>query len=133
MTSDAMTFIMKGIGCKVHACIDDYIVVAHKYVLYFYLSGCLPIRHGGIWINRMYSCPAVIIPCTKLHINHLEMFNIVLALRLWGQYWTNTSVWIRCDNLAVVQVVQNLKTKDNILAACVHNIYVYMCFVEHRS
>ena len=70
------------------------------------------------------------IPGTKLHINHLEMFNIVLALRLWGKFWAIASVCIRCDNLAVVQVVQNSKTKDSILAACVY--LVHMCHVEHK-
>ena len=54
------------------------------------------------------------------------MFNIVLALRLWGKFWSNASVCIRCDNLAVVQVVLNLKTKDNILAAFVHNVW-FIC------
>ena len=81
-----------------------------------HLDACLS-GMGGIWSNRVYSCPAMAIPGTKLHINHLEMFNIVLPLRFWGKFWANASVCVRCDNLAVVQVVQNLKTKDNILAA----------------
>ena len=90
-----------------------------------HLDACLS-GMGGIWSNRVYSCPALTIPGTKLHINHLDMFNIVLALRLWGRLCANASVCIRCDNLAVVQVVQNLRTKDNILAACVRNIW-FIC------
>ena len=52
------------------------------------------------------------------------MLNIVVALRLWGHWWANASVSIRCDNLAVVQVVNTHKTKDAILAVCVRNIWL---------
>ena len=92
-----------------------------------HLDDCLS-GVGGIWSNGVYSCPAVTIPGTNLHINHLEMFNIVLALRLWGKFWANASLCIRSSNLAVVQVVQNLRTKDSILAACVHNIW-FICAI----
>ena len=92
-----------------------------------HMDACLS-GMGGIRSNRVYSCPAVTIPGINLHINHLEMFNIVLVLRLWGQFWSNASVSIRSDNLAVVQIVQNLRTNNSILAACVCNIW-FMCTV----
>ena len=60
----------------------------------------------------------------KLHTNHLEMLNIVVA------YWANASVCIRCDNLAVVQVVNNHKTKDTILGACIYNIW-FICALHN--
>ena len=88
-----------------------------------FLDACLT-GMGGIWSNRVYSYPVFTIPGVKLHINHLEMLNIVVALRLWGHWWANASVSIRCDNLAVVQVVNTHKTKDAILAACVRNIWL---------
>ena len=37
---------------------------------------------GGIWSDKVYSCPVLVILGVKLHINHLEMLNIVVALRL---------------------------------------------------
>ena len=44
-----------------------------------HLDACLS-GMGGIWSNRVFSCPVLVIPRVKLHINHLEMINIVLAL-----------------------------------------------------
>ena len=52
------------------------------------------------------------------------MFNILLALRVWGNHWRHFIVKSHCDNLAVVQVVQTSKTKDPFLAACIRNIWM---------
>ena len=53
------------------------------------------------------------------------MFNILLALRVWGNQWKHSIVRFHCDNLAVVQVVKTSKTKDPFfLAACIHNIWM---------
>ena len=59
-----------------------------------------------------------------MKIVHWGMFNILLALRVWGHYWSNSIVEMHCDNLAVVQVVTNSKTKDSFLAACIRNIWL---------
>ena len=52
------------------------------------------------------------------------MFNILQALRVWGNHWRHSIVKFHCDNLAVVQVVQTSKTKDPFLAACIRNIWM---------
>ena len=57
-------------------------------------------------------------------IVHLEMWNVLLALRLWGQAWKNKQVIIKCDNEAVVSVVNTGVTKDNGLGAIVRNIWL---------
>ena len=62
----------------------------------------------------------------RCEITYKSPGNIVVALRLWGHWWASASVCIRCDNLAVVQVVNNHKTKDAILGACVCNIW-FVC------
>ena len=67
---------------------------------------------GGIWTNRVYSTPVHPIPNFDLTIVHLEMFNILIALRLWGKFWQHSILNILCDNMAVVQVVATGKTKD---------------------
>ena len=79
---------------------------------------------GGIWSNRVYSSPILDIPGFDLKIVHLEMINILIALRLWGQFWKHSIVKIFCDNQAVVQVVTTSKTKDPCLAACIRNIWL---------
>ena len=79
---------------------------------------------GGIWSNRVYSTPVIDIPGFDFKIVHLEMINILVALRLWGKFWKHSTVKIFCDNQAVVQVVATNKTKDPCLAACIRNIWL---------
>ena len=57
---------------------------------------------GAIWNNRVYSTPIFSIPGFQLKIVHLEILNIILALRTWGSYWQHHKIKIFCDNLAVV-------------------------------
>ena len=90
---------------------------------YVYLDASLT-GLGAIWNNRVYSTPTFSIPGFQLKIVHLEMLNIVLALRTWGSYWQHHKIKIFCDNLAVVQVVKSSKTKDKFLAACIRNIWL---------
>ena len=66
------------------------------------------------------------IPIPEAHkgynINHLEMINITVALKLWGTCWSNQCVQTFCDNLPVVEVIRTGKGKYQILAACARNI-----------
>ena len=57
-------------------------------------------------------------------ITHLEMWNMLLALRLWGPRWASTSVKIKCDNQAVVSVINSGATRDHILATMCRNIWL---------
>ena len=90
---------------------------------YVYLDASLT-GLGAIWNDRVYSTPIFAIPGFHLKIVHLEMLNIVLALRTWGSYWQHQKIKIFCDSLAVVQVVKSSKTKDKFLAACICNIWL---------
>ena len=53
---------------------------------------------------------------------HLEMLNILVALRIWGHKWQGKRIIIHCDNQAVVVVVNSGKTRDCVLAAIARNI-----------
>ena len=79
---------------------------------------------GAVWANRVYSSPVLAIPGFTFTIVHLEMLNIVLALRTWGHFWHHRKIQIFCDNMVVVQVVGSSKTKDPFLAACIRNIWL---------
>ena len=79
---------------------------------------------GGVWSNRVYAAPVIQLVKLDLKIVHLEMLNILVALRKWNQFWSHSTVRIYCDNIAVVQVVQSGKTKDPYLAACIRNIWL---------
>ena len=88
-----------------------------------YLDACLT-GMGAVWRDRVYATPIHNCGGLDLKIIHLEMLNIVIALRTWGNRWCHSAVDIYCDNLGVVQVVETGKTRDQFLALCVRNIWL---------
>ena len=56
------------------------------------------------------------------NIVHLEMVNILVAIRTWGHLWKGQKVVIHCDNQAVVAVLRSGHTRDFTLAAMARNI-----------
>ena len=58
------------------------------------------------------------------NIVHLEMVNVVVALKVWGQQWANKCVRLYCDNQAVVEVLSSGKARDQILAMCTRNVWL---------
>ena len=78
---------------------------------------------GGIWNNRVYATPVTPLVHFHLKIVHLEMLNILVALRKWHKFGAHSKVQIFCDNLAVVLVTESGKTKDPYLAACLGNFW----------
>ena len=72
-------------------------------------------------MNQVYAVP---IPeyCYNFSIVHLEMLNILVAICVWCQYWSNRCIIIKCDNQAVVSVLNSVKTQGMTLAAIARNI-----------
>ena len=58
-----------------------------------------------------------------LDIVHLEMVNIVMALRLFVHFWSGTRILVKCDNDTVVKVLNAGKARDPFLRACACNIW----------
>ena len=69
-------------------------------------------------------CPSPLTEFQHLHINQLEMLNVVVALKVWSQLLADKKVKIHCDNQAVVEVLTTRKTKDPFLATCARNIWL---------
>ena len=88
-----------------------------------YLDACLT-GMGAVWRDRVYATPIHNCGYLKLTIVHLEMLNIVIALRVWGPFWQHGSISVHCDNLGVLQVVKTGKTRDSFLALCIRNIWL---------
>ena len=91
------------------------------------LDACLT-GLGGRFGNLVYFLP---LPrgykeCT---IVHLEMVNILLAIRLFCSLWLGRKVLVRCDNKAVVTVLTSGCTRDPFLSACARNIWY--CAAKH--
>ena len=80
---------------------------------------------GAVWGSQIY---ALSIPLGYLNfqIVHLEMLNILVALRAWGSQWLHKRISIACDNEAVVFALNSGKTKDFSLAAIARNIQLML-------
>ena len=60
----------------------------------------------------------------KTTLVHLEMINILVALKIWAYQWKDKKIRVKCDNMAVVEVLTSGKTKDGILGICARNIWL---------
>ena len=78
---------------------------------------------GARWGSQVYSIP-IPLGYENLSIVHLEMLNILVAIRVWGPQWSGKAVRIACDNQAVVTVLNSGKTHDLTLAAIARNIFM---------
>ena len=86
------------------------------------LDACLT-GLGGRWGNKVYHLP-IANQFKNLAITQLEMVNILVAVKLFARDWQNRKICVKCDNLAVVQVLSKGKTKDPFLGACARNIWL---------
>ena len=71
------------------------------------LDACL-VGLGGRYKNLVYHLP-VVKQYANLSIVHLEMINILVAVRIFGHSWHKKLVLVKCDNEAVVQVLPPVK------------------------
>ena len=51
------------------------------------------------------------------------MLNILLAFRAFGPQWVKKKLLIKCDNDAVVKVLNSGRTCDPFLGTCARNIW----------
>ena len=87
-----------------------------------YLDACLQ-GLGGTFDNMVYALPLPL-SFKNYSIVHLEILNLVVALKLWGPHWKDKTVEIKCDNMAVVEVLKSGRARDSILAMCARNIWL---------
>ena len=60
---------------------------------------------GARWGHQVYTI-SIQLGYNDFSIVHLEMLNILVAIRTWGQQWHGKAVRIACDNQAVVSDVK---------------------------
>ena len=84
------------------------------------LNACLQ-GLGAVYQNQVYS---IQIPKNfeNYTIVHLEMLNILVALRVWSHQWAASKILLKCDNQAVVSVLNLGRTQDLTLGAMARNI-----------
>ena len=56
------------------------------------------------------------------NITQLEMVNVVVVLKVWGQCWANRRLQIFCDK-SVVDVLGFRRAKHSVLATCASNVW----------
>ena len=86
---------------------------------------------GGVCGNMIYTVPISFIqqqePNSVLFsIVHWEMYNILVALKIWGGAWKNQKVNIKCDNQAVVSILNTGRSSDKLLCTLARNI-LFLC------
>ena len=94
------------------------------------LDACLQ-GLGGRWgSNVNYSQIPDHIKGDDANITHFELFNIFVALTVWGSQWKDRKLFIKLDNIASVAIVNSGFTKDEKLATIVRNIWMYvLCMI----
>ena len=84
------------------------------------LSGC------GAWCNdRFYSRTFPEFILKENHpIAHLEMLNLVIAIKLWAKWWKGHRIEIRCDNMNTCILVMRGKSADPYMQKCARELYL---------
>ena len=59
---------------------------------------------------------------TQWHISALEALVIVIAAKQWGKAWKGKIILVRCDNEAVVHLLNTGKSKCPLLLRCAREI-----------
>ena len=70
----------------------------------------------------MYHLP-IVKHYQNLLIVHLEMINILVDTRVFGHIWHRQLILVKCDNDALVQVLNSGRTRDPFLATCARKIW----------
>ena len=78
---------------------------------------------GGAFGNLVYT-----LSMPKNHNNYsivnLKIFNVMVALKIWGHLWKDKHIHIHCDNHFIVDTLNSDKASDDILATCIGNIWL---------
>ena len=78
----------------------------------------------GACLNNLVCTLPIRVSFNNYTIVHLEMLNVLAALKLWAHLWANKSVMVYCDNQDVVHVLSTGITRDAVSGACAHNIWL---------
>ena len=86
------------------------------------LDACLT-GFGGVFDNIVYHLP---IPKNfkNYNIAQLELLNILVAIKIWAVHWANKKIYIKCDNIASVEVLKMGKARDSVMATIARNIWL---------
>ena len=83
------------------------------------LTGC-----GGLCGDQYFHAvfPSFVVQQT-LDINGLELLNIIVALKLWGLWWSGLRLTVRCDNTVAVTVLNTGRCRNSFLNSCLRELF----------
>ena len=84
-------------------------------------------RVGGIWGSRAYTAEIPYDISSNASITHLEMYNIVIASRLWAYELQDSVISLKCDNESAMSVCNSGKTRDTFLNLCLYELWLLIC------
>ena len=84
------------------------------------LDACLQ-GLGGAVNNEVYAL-SIPLDFKDYDIVHQEILNIDVVLKIWAQRWKDKKIEIKCDNMAVVDVIRSGRARDQILAKCTYGL-----------
>ena len=58
-------------------------------------------------------------------IAHLELLNIVVAVKVWASHWRHRRVKIHCDNSNAVLAVQTGRSRDAFMQGCARELFLW--------
>ena len=76
--------------------------------------------------------PAQYLDQTKWKIHYLEMIALLVALKTWSHEIKHIRFMVKCDNQAVVEVINNGNTKDRRLQTLLREL-TYVCAINESE
>ena len=93
----------------------------HQVELDACLTGC-----GAVAGDQFYAATFPQAVLDEQHtIAHLEMLNVVVALKVWHKRWSGWTVQVYCDNTNTVCLLQSGRSRDCFMRACAREIFLY--------
>ncbi len=86
---------------------------------------------GAIWGNQWLQCQWEN-EWKDRSIAVKELLPIVLAVAVWGQQWRHQLVVFKCDNMAVVQIVNAQNCRDPLLVQLLRYLHFYTAVLDIR-
>ena len=91
-----------------------------------HLDACLS-GLGVSFESMVYALPK---NYNNYNIVHLELLNIVVSLKVWAVHRSNKKFRIYCDNMAVDEVLQKGRARDEVLALMARNAWLICAIVN---
>lgn len=86
------------------------------------LQGMGAVMGQKCWRTKL---PEELVLDNSWSIAHYEMLAIIVTLQVWDTHLHGRKVVFKCDNLAVVQIINTGKANDELLQSCLR----WLCFV----